>query len=147
MRDGFKRRYSSTVLSVRCGYISGRNELVRAHLWLGDTEAAWNEMRAGKVTAETQLSVAEAREDAYPGDSIQVYRNVMYATAESISNGRYDEPVRLLRKIQNVLQKTGQTAQFQVELYQLRLAFKRKRNFMLEIDQIEREMAQARSEA
>ena len=83
--------------------------------------------------------MAEAREPTHPDDSIDIYRNVLVATVEATSNGRYDGAVNLVRKIGSVLGRMERSSQFLSEINQLRIVFKRKRNFVVELDRMERE--------
>jgi len=117
-----------------------RAELIRVLLWDGDGEAAWTEANKGdRLSVDLWLSVAEAREATRPDDSIGVYRRIMNQLVENTSNGDYRLPVDLLRKMRRLFRVLGQDHAFEVEVDRLRHEFKRKRNFMKDLDAIAKE--------
>lgn len=117
---------------------SGRPELIRALLWDGDIESAWIEANKGDdIPDNIWLSVASAREETHYKDSIAVYRRIMYKHIAAISNGNYDYPAGLLRKIRELMKAHDRENDFGNEIKNLRQEFKRKRNFMRDLDAIE----------
>jgi uncharacterized Zn finger protein len=116
-----------------------RTEFVRVLLWDGDAEAAWVEANKGvNLPDEVWLSVAGAREETHPDDSIAVYRRITNSLVDRTSNGNYDVPVSVVRKMRDLLKKRGRDTDFEAEVLRLRLEFKRKRNFMHDLDAVVR---------
>jgi len=117
-----------------------RAELILVFLWDGDAEAAWVEANIGdRLPFELWINVGGAREETHPEDSIGVYRRVMNQLVENTSNGDYQLPIDLLRKMRRLFRVLDQDRAFEMEIDRLRHEFKRKRNFMRDLDVIVKE--------
>jgi uncharacterized Zn finger protein len=115
----------------------GRPELVRILLWDGDLDAAWIELQKGGCSNELWVRVAEAREETHPDDALRVYRDVVNRVVAQTSNGVYDEPIRLIHRTRAVLRRQGRERAFVALITHLRQEFRRKRNFVRALDEIE----------
>jgi uncharacterized Zn finger protein len=111
------------------------DELVRALLWEGEVEAAWQAAQAGGCAPERWLELARRREAAHPQDALQVYQRQVERAAEQRSQAGYEEAVALLGRVREVLGRLGRGAEFPAYLEGVRAAHRPKRNLMKLVDQ------------
>jgi uncharacterized Zn finger protein len=116
------------------GRFADHSELVRIFLWEGEDEAAWQEATEGGCSNELWLELAATREKRYPADALPVYQNLI---EPNLQRGTYEEAVKLLRKIRNLMTRLGREQQFAGYLESVRKANRRKRNFMKLLDRLE----------
>ena len=75
-------------------------------------------------------SLAEAREDKHPADSISVYKARIDPLVARTNNGAYQEALGLLRRIRRLCKALEQEEEFQRYVSSLCEEYKRKRNFI-----------------
>lgn len=104
--------------------------LVSIFLWEKDVEAAWREAEAGGCNNELWLELAALREKKHPRDTIAVYRKQIAPILEETNNEAYARAIELLRRLEKLMKRVKDKAGFQAYLDELRKTYKRKRNFM-----------------
>ena len=114
----------------RFGPWSDHSLLVEIFLWEDDLEAAWQEACDGGCDEYLWLRLARFREHDHPRDAIAVYQRQVGPIVGRTNNKAYAEAMVLIRRIKNLLHKSGEPEEFQQYLRALRTDFKRKRNFM-----------------
>ncbi len=108
----------------------GHSDLVEIFLWEKDPEAAWREAQAGGCSSGLWLRLAGLREKRHPRDAIAVYKERIGPLVEQTNNHVYAEAAELVGKIKKLMHRLGERAAFKQYLDALRIAYKRKRNFM-----------------
>lgn len=109
---------------------TGASELVQFFLDEGDVEAAWNEAQALSCSDALWLKLAELRAQAKPEEAIAVWQRIAEESLER-GTGTYSEQVALLERLSNHLSSQD----FADYVVTLRIRFKRKRNFLKELDE------------
>jgi uncharacterized Zn finger protein len=112
---------------------SGKPEhslLVEIYLWEQDVEAAWQAANAGSCGEALSLQLAGLREKKHPRDAIRVYRMLIGPIVERTNNDAYAQAAGLLRKVKQLMGELGEEVEFRRYLAQIRVEYKRKRNFM-----------------
>jgi uncharacterized Zn finger protein len=111
-----------------------RSELVRILLWEGEVETAWQEAQTGGCSKDLWMQLAAAREQDHPEDSLLIYRRRIEPLIEPVTNGNYDEPIRLIAKVGELLKRLGREQEFRDYVQHIRTTYKRKRNLMKLLD-------------
>lgn len=106
------------------------SELVRISLWEKRYEDAWREAQEGGCSGELWLELAVARERLHPENALVAYRSQVAPTVEQTNSTAYEQAVRLLRKVRELLARLGRAAEFDDYLTALRVEYKRKRTFI-----------------
>ncbi|MGH8503638.1 MAG: hypothetical protein ACREVE_14420 [Gammaproteobacteria bacterium] len=107
--------------------------LVEIYLWEGDVEAALREAKTGGCSEPLWLQLAAALEARQPEDAIEIYKDRVDPIVDRRNNQAYDEAAELLRKIQELMRRTGQAPAFLDYVAAVRARHKAKRNFMQRI--------------
>jgi uncharacterized Zn finger protein len=115
---------------------SDRSLLVEIFHWEDDMEAAWQEACDGGCTEYLWLRLARFREKDHPRDAIDVYQRQVGPIVGRTNNKAYAEAMVLIRRIENLMNKSGDREGFLQYLATLRSEFKRKRNFMQMLDEL-----------
>ncbi len=114
---------------------SANSALVRIFLWENADDAAWREAKANGCTAELWMQLAARREQQHPEDALPIYRNRIEPIINQKQNQAYEEGVRLLRKMGDLMARLGQQEAFARYIETVRIAHKPKRNFMKLLDE------------
>ena len=104
--------------------------LVEIYLWEQDIEAAWQAASAGSCGEALWLQLAGLREKTHPRDAIRVYRVLIGPIVERSNNQAYAQAAGLLRRVKQLMGKLGEDGEFRQYLAEVRIEYKRKRNFM-----------------
>ncbi|GMR07712.1 MAG: SWIM zinc finger family protein [Gammaproteobacteria bacterium] len=104
--------------------------LVKIYLWEQDIEAAWQAVNAGSCGEALWLQLAGLREKTHPRDAIAVYRMLIGPIVERTNNQAYAQAAGLLRRVKQLMCQLDEDGEFRQYLAQLRVEYKRKRNFM-----------------
>jgi len=107
-----------------------RSLLVAIFLWEKDVASAWKEAMEGGCHKGLWLELAALREKDHPRDAIAVYQNLIGPIVEQTNNDAYRNAAGLLRRIKNLMTKLGEQAEFRRYLADVRIEYKRKRNFI-----------------
>ncbi len=110
--------------------------LIDIFLWEKDFDAAWREAQTGGCSQRLWMKLAANREKDYPADAITVYKKWIEPIVNQKDNRAYEEAAVLIRKIQSLMSRLKQDAEFAEYLLMVRLTHKQKRNFMKLLDRI-----------
>jgi uncharacterized Zn finger protein len=113
------------------------SRLVEVLLWEKRYDEAWQEASAGGCSSSLWLRVAATREEKHPADAVPIYKE-MIAPVLKANNGAYEEAVKLLRKIRELMCRLDRVSEFEDYLTAIRVEYKRKRNFIKLLEGIER---------
>ena len=112
-----------------------RGDIVSIFLREGDAEAMWDAFRGGKVDIGLWEPVADARGKTHHEDAIVLFKRLLPHMVEGGSRGsHYDEAFAIVEKIRALRAAHKQLGMFGDELAEIRLEWKRKRNFMKLLD-------------
>jgi uncharacterized Zn finger protein len=104
--------------------------LVQIFLWEKDVEAAWHEAQDGGCHQSWWLELGKLRERQFPADVIPIYQKRVETLINEKNNRSYEEAVKMLRKIRDVMTRLEWNDRFPSYLESVRNAHKPKRNFM-----------------
>ena len=76
------------------------------------------------------LQLAGLREKIHPRDAIRVYRMFIGPIVERTNKQAYAQAAGLLRRVKQLMGELGEEVEFRRYLAQIRVEYKRKRNFM-----------------
>jgi uncharacterized Zn finger protein len=110
------------------------SELVEIFLWEKDYEEAWQEAAAGGCADYLLLRLADATAKEHPERSLPVYKELIAPTLSQTNNAAYDEAIKLLHKVRQVMSDLNRQSEFDDYLIALRVEYKRKRNFIKLLD-------------
>lgn len=113
------------------------SRLVEIFLWEKHYDDAWQEACAGGCSSSLWLRVAATREEKHPGDAVPIYQEMIAPTLNQGNNVAYEEAVKLLQKIRELMARLDRVTEFEDYLAALRVEYKRKRNFIKLLDTIE----------
>jgi len=131
LREVIEREAQSHPRSLwRYGTRTDRSSLVEIFLWEKNAGSAWQEASEGGCRSELWLKLAALREKEHPRDAIVVYQKLIGPIVERTHNDAYAEAAGLLQRIEKLMVKLGNRAEFRQYLNEIRIEYKRKRNFM-----------------
>lgn len=108
-----------------------RDSLLQIHIDEGDADKAWEVFRGGPVSVTLWSRVAELRGCSHPDEAIAVYRRLLpHALEAGRSRSSYAEAAAVVQAIRDLRAAQGQLPMFADELAELRVEWKRKRNFI-----------------
>jgi len=113
------------------------SRLVEVFLWENRYDEAWQEACAGGCSSGLWLLVAAAREDKHPGDAVPIYQEMIAPILKQANNSAYEEAVKRLQKIRELMSRLDRVTEFEDYVEALRVEYKRKRNFIKLLDTIE----------
>jgi uncharacterized Zn finger protein len=117
------------------GYAGGpASRLVEILLWEKKLEDAWKEAQQLGCSEDLWLVLAKHRERTHPEEALTVYQRQVESALQRVSQEGYQTAVARLRQVKDVMVKLGKTRDFAAYLASLRLAHKRKRNFLQLLD-------------
>ena len=99
-------------------------------LWEKREEEAWEEAQAGGCADHLWLDLAQRREEKHPADAAGIYRRLVKPLIEAGNNPAYEQAVVFLGRAHGLMKTLGQEAEFRVWLLQLKVEYRRKRNFI-----------------
>ncbi|HOO21681.1 MAG TPA: hypothetical protein PL011_09885, partial [Kiritimatiellia bacterium] len=76
------------------------------------------------------LDLAQRREEKHPADAAGIYRRLVKPLIEAGNNPAYEQAVVFLGRAHGLMKTLGQEAEFRVWLLQLKVEYRRKRNFI-----------------
>ncbi|MGQ0763974.1 MAG: SWIM zinc finger family protein [Acidobacteriota bacterium] len=112
--------------------------LVEVFLWEKRYDDAWQEASVGGCSDALWLRVAATREEKHPDDAVPIYKEIIVTILKRANNSAYEEAIKLVRKIRELMIRMGRENEFGDYLTALRVEYKRKRNFMKLLEGIER---------
>lgn len=115
-----------------------RSRLVEILLWEGNAEDAWREAKEGGCADKLWLDLAARREEEHPEDALDIYRaSRIEPLIEQTNNTAYREACDLLLKTRGLMRRLDLEAEYDEYVDLLRLEYKRKRNFIKLLDEME----------
>lgn len=112
-----------------------RGDIVSIFLREGNTEAMWDAFCGGKVDVGLWEGVADVRAKTHHEEAIALYKRLLPHRVEGGSRGSYyGEAFAIVKKIQALRMSHKELGIFGDELAEVRLEWKRKRNFMKMLD-------------
>jgi uncharacterized Zn finger protein len=81
------------------------------------------------------LALAEAREEAHPGDALPIYQRHLEATLRHVDKQAYHQAVEILRTLKRVMTRMGRDAEFGGLVRQTREENRRRKNFIAILDE------------
>lgn len=117
---------------------------VEIALWEQDLDAAWAAVQTGICDRSLLITLAGKLQSARPVDAVSLYRRVVPAIVELTHNAAYEEAIKLISKVGELMKAQKQQLQFGDYLADLRLQFKPKRNFIKLLDGVARSTASAK---
>ncbi len=109
--------------------------LVEIFLWERRAEDAWRAANEGGCSASLWLQLAEKREKDYPRDALTIYRDHIAKLVTQTDGRAYQEAMKFLHKVRELLTVVDEAQAFQRYVAELRAAYRRKRNFIKLLDQ------------
>jgi uncharacterized Zn finger protein len=110
------------------------SELVRIYLWEKDIETAWHEAQASGCSNSLWLELAGKRDKDHPEDALPIYQRQIEPVLDRKNNEAYEEAMKFLRKIRELMVRLGREREFTDYASKLRAAHRAKRNFIKLLD-------------
>ncbi len=104
--------------------------LVEIFLWEKDVDSAWTEAQAGGCDDHLWMQMAKLREKDHPQDAVTAYLKQVDPIVAGTNNSAYREAVVLIKKVRNLMRRTGQEKMFEQYKDSLMTRYKPKRNFI-----------------
>lgn len=114
---------------------------VEIALWEKDLDAAWESAHEGACDRNLLITLAGKLESSRPGDAVSLYRRVVPPIVGQTGNAAYNEAIKLIRKVGELMKAQDLSRQFGDYLAELRVQFKPKRNFIKLLDEVARSAA------
>ena len=76
------------------------------------------------------LAQEQFLEAKHPADAVPVYKEMIAPTLKQANNAAYAEAIKFLGKIRGLMARLGRETEFEDYLAALRVEYKRKRNFI-----------------
>ena len=119
---------------IRSSYTE-RTLLVEIFMWEGDADQAWEEAQQRQCPQKLWIRLAEAREADHPEDALPIHQRNVEPLINQTNNQAYLEAIGLLLKMQTLMAKLDQRAEFAAFVSTLRRTYQRKRNFIKFLNQ------------
>ena len=110
------------------------SRLVNIFLWEKRFEDAWEEASAGGCSQSLWLQLAVALEKDHPEKALSIYKELIGPTIAQGGNHAYEEALKLLRKVVQLMVRLDRGTQVDDYLVAVRVEYKRKRNFIKLMD-------------
>lgn len=133
--EGGRPRLHGTPNLPSWGWAVGRSEVVKALLWEGDADAAWEEAVAGGCTIPLWMEVAAARAIDHPEDALPIYRQQVERAIDQKNKRGYAEAVELLHRVRELMDRLDGGDEFSAYLATVRAAHKQKRSLVKLLDE------------
>jgi uncharacterized Zn finger protein len=111
------------------------SEVVRALLWEGDADAAWEEAVAGGCSVPLWMELAAARAVGHPEDALPLYVRHAERLIDQKNRRGYEEAVETLHTIGELMDRLGRGDDFPEYLASVRAKHKPKRSLMKLLDE------------
>ncbi len=114
----------------------GNSLLVEILLWEENPDEAWREAQAEGCSERLWMQLAAGCESSYPQDAIDVYKKWIDPTVGRKHNQAYENGAKLMQKIQQLMKRLNQGAEFADYLRKVKVTHKAKHNFIRLLDKI-----------
>ena len=93
-------------------------------------EKAWEEANKGGCSEDLWLKLANNREKEHPADALKIYQDRIEPKIQETNNQAYEQAVRWIQKVKELMERLGKADEFESYLVVLRVNYKIKRNFI-----------------
>jgi uncharacterized Zn finger protein len=107
-------------------------------LWENNLEDAWAAAHAGVCHRHLLIELAAKLETVRPDDALALYRQIIPTIVEQTNNTAYAEAIKLVRRVESILNDPERKHEFADYLAELRARYKPKRNFIKLLDEVSR---------
>jgi uncharacterized Zn finger protein len=107
-------------------------------LWENNLEDAWTAAHAGVCHRHLLIELAAKLETVRPDDALALYRQIIPTIVEQTNNTAYAEAIKLVRRVEGILNDPERKREFADYLTELRVRYKPKRNFIKLLDEVSR---------
>ncbi|MDO9047016.1 MAG: SWIM zinc finger family protein [Methylobacter sp.] len=107
---------------------------VEIALWEDDLDAAWAAAHAGVCNQGLLIALAGKLEPTRADDALTLYKRVIPLIVDQTNNTAYADAVKLIRKVDGIMNAQKRNREFGDYLADLRVRFKLKRNFIKLLD-------------
>jgi uncharacterized Zn finger protein len=114
---------------------------VEIALWENDLNTAWEFAHKGIRNRSLLIELAGKLASSRPDDAVSLYRRAIPHIVEQTSNTAYEQAIKLIRKVGELMNVQNQPRQFGDYLAELHVQFKPKRNFIKLLDGVVRSVA------
>jgi uncharacterized Zn finger protein len=125
---------SGRVLAA-AGWSAGRSEVVKALLWEGCSDAAWEEAVAGGCSIPLWIELAAARAVDHPQDALPVYVRHVERLIDQKHRRGYEEAVDLMGTIGDLMDRLDRGDEFPEYHATVRAKHKQKRSLVRLLDE------------
>jgi len=105
-------------------------------LWEDDLNTAWITFHAGTCSKSLQITLAGRLEATHPDDALTLYQQVILPTVEETNNAAYAYAIKLIRRVETILNTQDRNHEFGEYVAALRTRFKPKKNFIKLLDEL-----------
>jgi hypothetical protein len=127
-------RITRALASVRppavVGWRPDRSEVVKALLWEGNVDVAWEEAATGGCSTALWVQVAAARAADHPEDALPIYKREAERLIDQKNRRAYEEAVELLLQIEDLMDRLERGGEFSEYLDAVKAKHKQKRSLM-----------------
>ncbi|NMM28686.1 MAG: hypothetical protein HHJ12_15670 [Glaciimonas sp.] len=107
---------------------------VEVALWEKDLDAAWHAIHQGNCRQDLIIALARALPAPRAADAISLYRRVIPNVVAQTNNAAYENAIKLIRSVGQLMTGLGQGGALAEYLTALRIQYKQKRNFIKLLD-------------
>ncbi|MBK1718911.1 SWIM zinc finger family protein [Thiocystis violacea] len=109
---------------------------VEIALWEQDPDAGLEAIARGACDTRLLITLAAQLETPRPDEAIAIYRRLIPSIVDQTSNRAYEDAIRLIRRVGELMRSQDRTVPFREYLEKLRIRYKPKRNFIKLLDTI-----------
>jgi len=113
-----------------------RSRMVEILLWERNPGAAWQEAVEGGCSEELWLRLGKDREKKHPADCVPIWRRRVERLTLHAHQSNYASAAESLKKLGQLMERTGQAKAFTDLMAEIRLTRKARRNFIAELDRL-----------
>jgi uncharacterized Zn finger protein len=109
-------------------------------LWENNLDDAWMAAHAGVCERNLLIELAAQLEPVRPDDALALYRRIIPTFIEQTNNTAYVEAIKLVRRVESILNDSERKRELADYLTELRARYKPKRNFIKLLDEVSRKL-------
>lgn len=103
-------------------------------LWEEDPEAGLEAIGRGTCDQRLLIQLAGQLEAGQPDEAMKIYRRIIQPTIEQTNNRAYEDAIRLIRRVGDLMKQQDRMPEFREYVEGLRARYKAKRNFIKLLD-------------
>ena len=109
---------------------------VEIALWEEDPEAGLDAIGRGTCDPRLLIRLAGQLEAGQPDEAMKLYRRIIQPTIEQTNSRAYEEAVKLIRRVGELMEQQDRMSEFREYVEGLRASYKAKRNFIKRLDAV-----------